>query len=246
MRGYKILGNDLTCGGAHFALGATKRYEGEGAGFVFCPVALDCLVTGKLDRNHRYVEVEAKACTEEPHGRCTAKELEVLRELTFGEFASLCNGTVVRRHSGGTPWIQTLYDQGKAHGVRTTWWENGLMQGEETWVHGVMQGRSTTWYESGAVESLTNFVNGQFDGICRTFTLTGAPLSVSRWCRGRMVAIRRCYPDGKLPRPTSPVLFEALAVALPASPAPSPSLARALTVALPASPVTSWADRVRR
>jgi antitoxin component YwqK of YwqJK toxin-antitoxin module len=60
----------------------------------------------------------------------------------------LPHGTQIRYFDGGVPALEATFDNGRLSGIKSRWWQNGLIREEEYWSEGNYRGRRL-WDESG-------------------------------------------------------------------------------------------------
>ena len=54
----------------------------------------------------------------------------------------------VRYYENGKPALEATFDNGRLSGIKSRWWDNGLLREEEYWSEGKYQGRRL-WDEVG-------------------------------------------------------------------------------------------------
>lgn len=78
-----------------------------------------------------------------------------------------------------------LDQQGKSHGVQKAFWENGNVQSEYTWQHGVLDGIVKVYYENGKLSGIGHFSNGAQDSILTNYYGNGKVESLTTFVDGR-------------------------------------------------------------
>lgn len=93
--------------------------------------------------------------------------------------------TVLQKHALSPPFInaemkkayypsgkiqsETLYKDGKMHGVRKLYYANGKLQSESYYKTGKMEGTVKLYYPSGKLKSEIPLKNGEVDGIRKSY-----------------------------------------------------------------------------
>jgi len=187
MRGYKIFGSNYTCREYKYSLDTPNIYDGKievcGSGFHFCPVVVDCLQYYPCTPINTYAEVE---CGDEyivKDDKVVCKELRIVKTLTYNEFRELATGTIttpllqcsyVKGILNGSykEWylnekikLETVYVDGKKHGIYRRWRDNGQLS-FETYVDDKEHGIHRDWYSNGQLSLETTYVNNK---ICGSF-----------------------------------------------------------------------------
>ncbi|MCF7674051.1 MAG: hypothetical protein K9M97_01810, partial [Akkermansiaceae bacterium] len=73
-------------------------------------------------------------------------------------------GMLVEHFPGGGRRLAIEIHDGKAHGVSRGWHENGRLEVEEHFVHGVSHGSRIRWYPNGVRKSEAQIVEGVIEG----------------------------------------------------------------------------------
>lgn len=82
-------------------------------------------------------------------------------------------GVLVEEWKPGLRRTEVTITDGRAHGCSRGWYENGQLEVEEYFVHGVSHGTRTRWYDSGVKKSQVKIREGQLSGVFREWHPNG-------------------------------------------------------------------------
>lgn len=170
MRGYKILDKNFCCRGLQYRVGETQTHKGPiepcQSGLHFCARALDCLSYYGYTPENRYAEVHAVGQIITKEDKSVTDELEIVREISFEEFAKLCTGTITTLYNSGTKHEEYTFRAGvgKCKYKYLRWFENGQLEIENIYTYDQLL-MSTTWDKYGQMLSKLTYVDSQLDGI---------------------------------------------------------------------------------
>ena len=84
-------------------------------------------------------------------------------------------------------------------GLHETYFPNGQLKEEMTYLDGQLNGITRDYYETGVFKSVKSYQRGRLDGVCRTFRTDGSLESASSYTHGQMDGFRNTYhPDDSL------------------------------------------------
>lgn len=114
------------------------------------------------------------------------------------------------RYTNGVPKARQEYKDGKRHGQRMKWYENGQVMQISFYEDGELHGLMEEWYENGLKMAQGNYGNGMLQGVVRRWHISGEleaeyPYKdgelhgiLIQWSRqGRMIS-KKEYEDGKI------------------------------------------------
>lgn len=82
-------------------------------------------------------------------------------------------GLLVEEWKPGVRRTEVAIADGRAHGLSRGWYENGHLEVEETFVHGVSHGTRTRWYDDGVKKSQVEIREGRLTGVFREWHPNG-------------------------------------------------------------------------
>ena len=112
--------------------------------------------------------------------------------------------------------LQEEFQQGAAHGLRTTWYPNGQMRSQGRLVAGKQDGMYHQWNEQGVLTTEASFEAGQPHGLSRAWHPDGSLKAEVRMNQGQ-VQERHVYPPGTRWEPSAGIETE---ITFTASPRP--------------------------
>lgn len=80
---------------------------------------------------------------------------------------------------------QTSYINGSENTKNNSWYESGKLESEENFVSGKQEGKSYNWYENGQLKSECNYSNGQYDGEIITYWPNGQIKRKDQYLKGK-------------------------------------------------------------
>jgi hypothetical protein len=114
------------------------------------------------------------------------------------------------RYTSGIPKVRQEYQDGKRHGQRMKWYENGQVMQISFYEDGKLHGFMEEWYENGLKMAQGTYGDGELQGIVRRWHISGEleaeyPYKdgelhgiLIQWSRqGRMIS-KKEYEDGKI------------------------------------------------
>lgn len=75
------------------------------------------------------------------------------------------SGTVLEKFPNGANRVAIEIRDGRPHGRSRGWHENGQLEVEEHFIHGISNGPRQRWYDDGARKSEARIVDGKIEGI---------------------------------------------------------------------------------
>jgi hypothetical protein len=107
MKGYKVFDANLQCHGFQYEVGKVYHHTGSlkvcDSGFHFCLKAVDCFNYYDFNPKNRVCEVVAKGKVLTEGDKSVTDEIEIVRELSWGEVLELVNtgkGNTGKSNSG--------------------------------------------------------------------------------------------------------------------------------------------------
>ena len=95
VRGFKVFNDDWTCRDKQYTCPGKFKEEGEldvcGHGMHFCKNAADCFMYYGFDPNNHVAEVIAHGKVLEDNDKCCTNNLEIVREIPWGEVLRIVN-----------------------------------------------------------------------------------------------------------------------------------------------------------
>jgi antitoxin component YwqK of YwqJK toxin-antitoxin module len=109
------------------------------------------------------------------------------------------NGLLVENFSEEQRKMEIEIHDGKAHGHSRGWYDNGQLEVDESFVHGVSNGRRTRWHANGKKRSEADIVDGEIQGDYLEWHENGAKAVEMTMKNGQPEGlVEAWYPDGKL------------------------------------------------
>lgn len=109
-----------------------------------------------------------------PVEKALRSELELRAGVLYRAAAALpFEGLIVEDWRAGQRRVEVTIGGGRAHGLSRGWYENGQIEVEEHFVHGVSHGTRTRWFAEGGKKSQVEIRQGQLSGTFREWHPNG-------------------------------------------------------------------------
>ena len=119
------------------------------------------------------------------------------------KMASRTNYRNGRRHGLREKWydngnnsLNTNYVNGLENGIKTTWWKNGKLLSKINLKEGKLDGVQLNWYKDGTLFKERNYVNGKAEGMQKSWRRNGKLYNNYEVKEGRVFGLKRstlCY-----------------------------------------------------
>jgi antitoxin component YwqK of YwqJK toxin-antitoxin module len=176
--GYKVFDLNWKSENDQYYMGQIHKCGSKKKGIEYYSRAVDCLATKKILKKDscKYAKVRAKGMITEIGGVYLTNELELVEEISYEEFMSMCTGQVIKYHNNkvlamkcdyvkgvqdgtliewfasGHKKLHAEYKMGVKHGIYTKWYPNGQKKLEDNYYDGLQHGMDREWFESGKIK----------------------------------------------------------------------------------------------
>jgi len=121
----------------------------------------------------------------------------VLKAETIYE-DNLKHGICLTYHPNGNLESIGNYVLNRLEGNYKSYYENGLLESEQTIVDGVKHGKRNTFYRNGALEKIENYINGKLIGWVKTYYDDGSMMKEEYFADGRLQRSKTYGQNGLL------------------------------------------------
>lgn len=109
------------------------------------------------------------------------------------------SGEALRHDDEGHLLERVVYREGKKHGLKEMWFEDGTRSFSSTYVAGKRHGETRSWWRNGNQRTLSKFVDGRGDGTQLQWYASGAMFKQIELRAGTEAGLQRSWREnGKL------------------------------------------------
>ena len=88
---------------------------------------------------------------------------------------------------------KSTYFEGKRHGAREHWYEDGQQQSVATYYKGLLNGQAKSWWQNGNQRAYNEYKNGHLHGVAKQWYKEGMLYKQLNYENGKEVGLQRAW-----------------------------------------------------